>query len=52
MKPGHPDDDIESDHMMVCPVCGVKFDMRNLGQVFDHIHDGPEMPIVEMPTKK
>lgn len=26
---------------MRCPGCGVWFDMRDLGEVFEHIHDGP-----------
>jgi hypothetical protein len=32
----------EADHFMRCPDCGEVFDTRDLGQVFDHIHDGPE----------
>lgn len=31
----------ELDHFMKCPVCGEVFDMRNLGQAMEHIHDGP-----------
>lgn len=49
LPPGEPDDG-GTDHFMVCPACGVRFDMRDLAQVFGHIHDGPEMPIVEMPA--
>ena len=30
----------EADHLMECPDCGEVFDMRDLRQVFDHIH-GP-----------
>ena len=29
----------EADHYMKCPTCGGYFDMRDLGQVFEH--DGP-----------
>jgi hypothetical protein len=46
MIKGEPDDDVQSDHMMKCPVCGRTFDMRDLGQVFEHEHDGAEMPAV------
>jgi hypothetical protein len=28
----------EADHFMQCPVCQQWFDMRDLGQVADHIH--------------
>lgn len=31
----------EADHFMVCPGCGVRFDMRDLGQVLAHVHDQP-----------
>jgi hypothetical protein len=27
---GEPDDGVQSDHMMECPVCGLTFDMRDL----------------------
>ena len=30
----------DADHFMECPGCGEWFDMRDLGQVFQHIHDG------------
>ena len=29
----------EAEHFMKCPACGGVFDMRDLGQVFEH--DGP-----------
>jgi hypothetical protein len=29
----------EADHHVKCPGCGRWFDMRDLGQVRDHIHD-------------
>lgn len=31
----------ESDHFMLCPVCGGKLDCRDLSQVLKHWHDGP-----------
>jgi hypothetical protein len=34
----------DADHFMVCPVCGEIFDMRDPGQAFEHLHDGPESP--------
>ena len=43
MKPGYDADGIpqtEADHHMQCPDCGKWFDMRDLGQVLDHVHDG------------
>jgi hypothetical protein len=30
----------ELDHFGNCPVCGAYIDMRDLGQVLEHIHDG------------
>jgi hypothetical protein len=30
----------EVDHFMKCPACGRWFDMRDLCQVFEHVHDG------------
>jgi hypothetical protein len=51
MIEGEPDDD-GADHIMECPVCGKRFDMRDLGQVFEHLHDGPEMPSIEIPGGK
>jgi CRISPR/Cas system type I-B associated protein Csh2 (Cas7 group RAMP superfamily) len=29
----------ETDHFMKCPGCGEWFDMRDLGQVFTHVHN-------------
>jgi hypothetical protein len=29
----------EADHFMQCPGCGQWFDMRDLGQVLEHVHD-------------
>jgi hypothetical protein len=48
-KPGRDADDIvrtEADHHMKCPGCGQWFDMRDLGQVVQHIHDA-DIEIVE-----
>lgn len=42
-KPGIDADDLaktEVDHFMKCPGCGRWFDMRDLKQVSEHIHDG------------
>lgn len=33
----------EADHFMECPDCGEIFDVRDLGQVFDHIHEPMEI---------
>jgi hypothetical protein len=30
---------IESDHFMKCPECGLWFDMRDFTQVTEHAHD-------------
>lgn len=49
-KPGYDADGVaktEADHHMRCPGCGKWFDMRDLGQVMDHIHDA-EIEIVEI----
>jgi hypothetical protein len=43
IKPGGIDSDgiaqTEADHFMKCPVCAHWFDMRDLGQVLEHVHD-------------
>ena len=31
----------EADHFMKCPAFGEWFDMRDLGEVFEHWHDAP-----------
>lgn len=33
---GQPDDGIASDHFMICPGCGERFDMRDLSAALDH----------------
>lgn len=30
----------EADHHMKCPGCGQWFDMRDLKQALEHVHDG------------
>jgi hypothetical protein len=50
-KPGIDADGVaraEADHFMKCPGCGEWFDMRDLAQVFSHLHDA-EIEIVEGP---
>jgi hypothetical protein len=32
---------------MKCPACGQWFDMRDLGQVAEHIHDDSEIEVSE-----
>jgi len=39
----------EADHHMKCPACGQCFDMRDLGQVAEHIHDDSEIEVSEAP---
>ena len=34
----------ESDHFMLCPVCGRMLDMRRLDQALAHWHEGPLQP--------
>jgi hypothetical protein len=40
---GKADDGVTGDHFMACPACGVRFDMRDMAQMFEHWHDGPEV---------
>jgi hypothetical protein len=38
-------------NLMECPVCGVVFDMHDLGAALgEHMHDGPEMPTIICPV--
>jgi hypothetical protein len=42
-KPGIDADGVaenEADHFIRCPACSQWFDMRDLAQVVEHIHDG------------
>ena len=36
----------EADHLMQCPGCGQWFDMRNLSEVIEHVHDQDAVIIV------
>lgn len=49
-KPGIDADGIaenEADHFMKCPVCSQWFDMYDLAQVVEHIHDS-EIEVLEV----
>jgi hypothetical protein len=35
----------EVDHFMKCPVCEQWFDMRDLAQVAEHVHDDSEVEV-------
>ncbi|WP_156041838.1 hypothetical protein [Bradyrhizobium sp. URHD0069] len=51
-KPGQDVNGIartEADHHVKCPACGQWFDMRDLGQVAEHIHDDREIEVSEAP---
>jgi hypothetical protein len=37
---GMPDDGIIGDHFKICPGCGDRFDLRDLGAALHHLHDG------------
>jgi hypothetical protein len=60
-KPGIDADGVaenEADHFMKCPACSQWFDMRDLAQVVEHIHDseievlvGPVPPRREGPLQ-
>jgi hypothetical protein len=39
----------EADHFQKCPACSQWFDMRNLAQVAEHVHDGTEIEVLEGP---
>lgn len=30
----------DADHFMICPDCKQRFDMRDLAQVAEHVHEG------------
>jgi uncharacterized C2H2 Zn-finger protein len=50
-KPGIDADGVaenEADHFMKCPACSQWFDMRDLAQVVEHIHDS-EIEVLEGP---
>lgn len=39
----------EADHFMKCPACSLWYDMRDLAQVVEHIHDD-EIELLEGPA--
>jgi hypothetical protein len=39
----------EGDHFDKCPVCSQWFDMRDLAQIAEHVHDGSEIEVLEGP---
>jgi hypothetical protein len=50
-KPGIDADGVpenEADHFMKCPACSQWFDMRDLAQVVEHVHDS-EIEVLEAP---
>jgi hypothetical protein len=53
MKGYDPDGvaETEADHFMKCPGCGQWFDMRDLSQVIQHVHDA-EIEIGEGPEPR
>jgi hypothetical protein len=42
----------EADHFEKCPVCSQWFDMRDLAQVAEHIHDASEIEVLERPSPR
>ena len=40
----------EADQFEKCPVCSQWFDMRDLAQVAEHIHDGSKIEVLEGPA--
>jgi hypothetical protein len=46
-KPDGSTPSTEAEHFLACPVCGQKFDMRDLGQALEHWHDGPSSMVVD-----
>jgi hypothetical protein len=55
-KPGIDADGIaenEADHFMMCPVCSQWFDMCDLAQVVEHIHDSEiEVQVGPVPLRR
>jgi hypothetical protein len=41
----------DADHHMKCPGCGLSFDMRDLAQVVEHIHDS-HIEVLEPPPRE
>jgi uncharacterized C2H2 Zn-finger protein len=53
-KPGIDADGVaenEADHFMKCPACSQWFDMRDLVQVVEHVHDA-EIEVLEVPAPR
>jgi hypothetical protein len=42
----------EAGHFEKCPVCSQWFDMRDLAQVAEHIHDDSEIDVLEGPSPR
>jgi hypothetical protein len=51
-KPGIADGvaDNEADHFMKCPACSQWFDMRDLAQIVEHMHDS-EIEVLAGPVR-
>ena len=41
----------ESDHFMKCPACDQWFDMLDLGQIIEHVHDA-EIEVLDGPEER
>jgi hypothetical protein len=41
----------KAEHHMKCPGCGRWFDIRDLGQVLEHVHDASEVEFIEGPGR-
>jgi hypothetical protein len=53
-KPGIDADRVtetEADVLMKCPVCDQWFDMLDLGQIIEHVHDG-EIEVLDGPDER
>ena len=53
-KPGFDADGVaetEADHFMMCPACDQWFDMLDLCQIIEHVHDG-EIEVLDGPEKR
>lgn len=40
----------EEEHFMTCPTCGERFDCRDLGEVFEHLHGARQRGATEAMT--
>jgi len=53
-KPGFDADGVaetEADHLMKCPACDQWFDILDLGQIIEHVHDG-EIEVLKAPPRE